>query len=70
VLGPPDDDDDVCSCGVRMDVIGPPGPRHAPGCPHEDKPRPPLSAQEKRELMSSPITQSLFDYGLVVDDEP
>lgn len=32
-FGPPDDDDCCSGCGVRMDVIGPPGPIHRQGCP-------------------------------------
>lgn len=35
-------DDSSCSgCGVEMEVIGPPGPRHAAGCPSAPAPEPP-----------------------------
>ena len=33
-----DDDDGTClGCGCNMEVIGPPGPRHAADCPYERK---------------------------------
>lgn len=33
------EDDTSCSyCGVETEVIGPPGPRHKPGCPHAPDP--------------------------------
>lgn len=35
----PDPDDGRCSyCGVDMEVIGPPGPRHADDCPYNARP--------------------------------
>ena len=38
MFGPPQDDSRCPSCGCDVEVIGPPGPRHAAGCPHAEAP--------------------------------
>jgi hypothetical protein len=37
MFGDYDDDDGECcvGCGIRMDVIGPPGPQHLDDCPYK-----------------------------------
>lgn len=65
---PPDYDPDpsTCSgCGVEMEVIGPPGPRHRDGCPFAPKPSPPLSPGELRALYRDPLGRAMIDADLV-----
>ena len=67
------EDDTSCSyCGVETEVIGPPGPRHKPGCPHA--PDPFLSTKERnltdaeadflfQQTLGTPLGRSMLHMG-------
>ena len=58
------EDDSSCSyCGVDTEVIGPPGPRHRPGCPHAEDP----FLTEKQRNLTDEEANFLFDKTIGTD---
>ena len=70
-FGPPDDDEVCSGCGIRMDVIGPPGPIHRALCSYQEKPLPSgrnLTPDEFDYLFSlDPLPETIGEIELVLE---